>query len=292
EFRRVLFRSARAKLLVVVELDAQAAQARVFSAAALPPEVLVAHFPHSACWQDHLSWDERQSRLLAEQCRLLTVAGYSLVLDRRPQADGIRSLSPELVENALCEALRNRGSFNWTEEDQQLLGRLRLLHKVLDSPWPDVSDEALLLDIERWLSPHLAGLHRLDQIDRLPLARLYAESLDWSLQQKLGQLAPTHLQVPSGSRIALDYSSHEPVLAVKLQEMFGQTDTPTLVDGRVTVLVHRLSPARRPVQITRDLAGFWRSSYFEVRKDLRGRYPKHPWPEDPLQALPTARSKP
>jgi ATP-dependent helicase HrpB len=283
---------ASKKLLVVVELDAQATQARVFSAVALPQEVLVAHFPQSAAWHDHLSWDERQSRLLAEQCRLLKVAGYTLVLDRRPQADGIRSLSPELVENALCEALRNRGCFNWSDEDQQLLGRLRLLHRVLGAPWPDVSDQTLLQDLERWLSPHLAGLHRLDQIDRLPLARLYAESLDWSLQQKLGQLAPTHLQVPSGSRIALDYSTEEPVLAVKLQEMFGQTDTPTLVDGRVTVLVHLLSPARRPVQITRDLAGFWRSSYFEVRKDLRGRYPKHPWPDDPLLALPTARAKP
>lgn len=283
---------ASSSLIIAVELDAQAAQSRVFSALALPPAVLVAHFPDTAVWQDHVSWDERQARLLAEQCRLLQVGDYSLVLERRPQADGIRSLSPALVEQALCEALRARGRFDWSDDDRQLLGRLRLLHATLGSPWPEISDDALLMDIERWLAPHLAGLHRLDQIDRLPLARLFVESLDWSLQQKLGQLAPTHLQVPSGSRIALDYTGDEPVLAVKLQEMFGQTETPSVVDGRVSVLVHLLSPARRPVQITRDLAGFWRSSYFEVRKDLRGRYPKHPWPEDPLQAPPTARAKP
>jgi len=283
---------ASSRLIIVVELDAQAAQARVFSAASLPEQVLVSHFPEAASWQDHLRWDERQAKLVAEQSRLLEVGDYTLVLDSRPQSDGIRSLPPELVQKALCEALRSRGSFAWSEDDLQLLGRLRLLHKILGSPWPDASDEALMLDIERWLAPHLGGLHRLDQVDSLPMAKLYVESLDWSLQQKLGQLAPTHLQVPSGSRIGLDYSGEEPVLAVKLQEMFGQTETPTVVDGRVGVVVHLLSPARRPVQITRDLAGFWRSSYFEVRKDLRGRYPKHPWPEDPLQALPTARAKP
>lgn len=285
-------RLAKSALLLVVELDGQATQARVFSAACLPEPVLVAHFPSAGVWQDRVSWDDSQSRLLAEQCRLFCVGDYRLVLERRPQADGIRSLPPALVEQALCDALRARGSFLWSDDDRQLLGRLKLLHRVLGSLWPAISDEALLMDIERWLAPHLAGLHRLDQIDRLPLARLFVESLDWSLQQKLGQLAPTHIQVPSGSRIALDYSADEPVLAVKLQEMFGQTDTPTVVDGRVSVLVHLLSPARRPVQITRDLAGFWRSSYFEVRKDLRGRYPKHPWPEDPLQAPPTARAKP
>jgi ATP-dependent helicase HrpB len=124
------------------------------------------------------------------------------------------------------------------------------------------------------------------------LANLFLESLDWQLQQALPALAPTHIRVPSGSDIRIDYSGDEPVLAVKLQEMFGQTQTPSVVNGRVPLLIHLLSPARRPVQITRDLAGFWSSSYFEVRKDLRGRYPRHPWPEDPLQAVASARAKP
>ncbi|MCP5330136.1 MAG: ATP-dependent helicase HrpB, partial [Pseudomonadales bacterium] len=110
-------------------------------------------------------------------------------------------------------------------------------------------------------------------------------------QQEAGKLAPTHLKVPSGSRIQIDYSSEEPVLAVKLQELFGQTDTPTILGSRLPLLVHLLSPARRPVQVTRDLAGFWAGSYFEVRKELKGRYPRHPWPDDPLQAEATARAK-
>jgi ATP-dependent helicase HrpB len=172
-----------------------------------------------------------------------------------------------------------------------------LLHKAAGPTacglaWPDVSEPALLTSLEHWLAPHLGGLHRLDQIERLPLAKLFLESLDWQLQQALPALAPTHLRVPSGSDIRIDYSGDEPVLAVKLQEMFGQTHTPTVVNGRVPLLIHLLSPARRPVQITRDLAGFWSSSYFEVRKDLRGRYPRHPWPDDPLQAVASARAKP
>jgi len=149
----------------------------------------------------------------------------------------------------------------------------------------------LLATLEAWLGPHLTGIRRLEQIQRLPLARLLLQSLDWSLQSQIDQLTPTHLKVPSGSSIKLDYSGEEPVLAVKLQELFGQTDTPALINGRVPLLIHLLSPARRPVQVTRDLAGFWSSGYFEVRKDLRGRYPKHPWPDDPLQTPATRFTK-
>jgi len=165
------------------------------------------------------------------------------------------------------------------------------LHRVLGQPWPELPDALLLESLEDWLGPHLDGITRLEQADRLPLGRYLLESLDWSLQQQLAQLAPTHMTVPTGNRIALDYSSTEPVLAVKLQEMFGQQHTPTIVNGKVPVLLHLLSPARRPVQVTRDLANFWASGYFEVRKDLRGRYPRHPWPEDPLVAEATARVK-
>tara|TARA_R110001599_G_scaffold229445_2_gene428659 strand:- start:76 stop:534 length:459 start_codon:yes stop_codon:yes gene_type:complete len=145
--------------------------------------------------------------------------------------------------------------------------------------------------VEQWLAPRLDGINRLEQIDRLPLAQIFMESLDWTLQKSLSKLAPTHLDVPSGSRVRLDYSAEEPILAVKLQELFGQTHTPTVVDGKAPVLLHLLSPARRPVQVTRDLAGFWKGSYFEVRKDLKGRYPRHPWPDDPLNAPASARAK-
>ena len=127
---------------------------------------------------------------------------------------------------------------------------------------------------------------------RIDLEGALTARLGWDRARKLDRLAPTHVAVPSGSRVALDYSGEIPVLAVRVQEMFGLADTPRVAGGRVPVLLHLLSPARRPVQVTRDLAGFWANSYKAVRADLRGRYPKHPWPDDPLKAPPTARAKP
>jgi ATP-dependent helicase HrpB len=199
-------------------------------------------------------------------------------------------LPAEAIRAGLLAGLRQRG-FRWSEEDLQILGRLRLLQRCLGEPWLLVSDAALLESLERWLGPRLDGMSRLDQLDRLALGQVLVESLDWAQQQSLAKLAPTHMDVPSGSRVRLDYSGEEPVLAVKLQELFGQTQTPTIVAGKMPVLLHLLSPARRPVQVTRDLAGFWQGSYFEVRKDLKGRYPRHPWPDDPLNAPASARAK-
>ena len=288
---------ASAEFIIAVELDAHATNGRIFSGAAVRRDTLEQHFPQTRQWQAHAYWDDRLERLVAEQTRLLTLGDYELVLERKSQNNGTAGLPAALVNRALIGALKARGGLPWSDDDQQLLGRLRLLHKAAGPTacglaWPDVSEPALLTSLEHWLAPLLGGLHRLDQIERLPLAKLFLESLDWQLQQALPALAPTHLRVPSGSDIRIDYSGDEPVLAVKLQEMFGQTHTPTVVNGRVPLLIHLLSPARRPVQITRDLAGFWSSSYFEVRKDLRGRYPRHPWPDDPLQAVASARAKP
>ena len=230
-----------------------------------------------------MRWDADAGRLVGEELRGLG----SLVFERRP----LRSLPPQAVRRGLLEALRQRDTLAWSDEDLQLLGRLRLLHRVLGEPWPALTDAGLLETLEVWLGPHLDGITRLEQAQRLPFGRYLLETLDWTLQQQLAALAPTHIAVPSGNRIALDYSGAEPVLAVKLQEMFGQQHTPTIVNGRVPVLLHLLSPARRPVQVTRDLANFWVAGYFEVRKDLRGRYPRHPWPEDPLLAEASARVK-
>jgi ATP-dependent helicase HrpB len=161
-----------------------------------------------------------------------------------------------------------------------------------DRSWPDVSDSALAASMEHWLGPHIVGLRRFDQVQRLDLAEVLRALLDWRRRAAIDELAPTHVSVPSGSRIPIDYGDPAaPVLAVRLQEMFGCTETPTVAGGRVPLTIHLLSPAHRPVQVTRDLAGFWRTTYFDVRKDLRGRYPKHHWPEDPLAAPPTSRSK-
>jgi ATP-dependent helicase HrpB len=158
---------------------------------------------------------------------------------------------------------------------------------------PEVSDAALEAGLAGWLAPHLAGMRRLDEVQRLDLAAVLEAMLDWEQRRELERLAPTHLEVPSGSRIALDYADPAaPVLAVRLQEVFGWSETPRIAEGRVPLTLHLLSPAHRPVQVTRDLASFWREGYFAVRKDLRGRYPRHSWPEDPLGATPTRRARP
>ena len=284
-------RLAKAGLIIVVELDGQAASARVFTAVELPESILAKHYPETTEWQAHTLWDDTAQKMVVEEQRRLQIGTRQLTLARRPSQLSPRDLPDSQLQQALIEALRKRGTLPWSDHDQQLLGRLRLLHKVLGDPWPSVAEQDLLDSLETWLAPHLKGLHRLDQVARLPLAQCLLQSLDWQCQQRIEQLAPTHIKVPSGSAVRIDYSEAEPVLAVKLQEMFGQTETPRIVDGKVALLIHLLSPARRPVQVTRDLAGFWASSYFAVRKDLRGRYPKHPWPEDPLQAQATARTK-
>jgi ATP-dependent helicase HrpB len=184
----------------------------------------------------------------------------------------------------------------WTPELRQWQGRVLLCRRAMPvdlEPWPDVSDGALLDTLEAWLAPSLAGITRATHLPRVDLAGALRSLLGWAGQQRLDELAPTHLTVPSGSRIPVDYlEGPVPGLAVRLQEVFGLSATPRVVAGRVPVLMKLLSPARRPVQVTQDLESFWNTAYHEVRKELKGRYPRHYWPEDPRQAEPTKRVKP
>jgi ATP-dependent helicase HrpB len=172
---------------------------------------------------------------------------------------------------------------------------MALLRDYQRDEWPDWTEPALLASLESWLAPYLIGIKRLSQIEKLPLERYLLNSLTWEAQSEFAQLTPLALEVPSGKQVGLDYlpclSQRPPVLALKLQEAFGWRVTPTVVDGAVAVMIHLLSPARRPLQVTQDLASFWQKGYPEVRKEMRGRYPKHPWPEDPLTALATAHTK-
>ena len=180
----------------------------------------------------------------------------------------------------------------WTKNLLQWRYRIQLMHRVcstdVENPWPDMSNEGLLASLETWLLPHLGKVRRLEDFQQLDLKNILRAFLPWPLPLELERIAPERWVAPSGSNIAIDYTQDPPVLALKLQEMFGCEDTPTISDGRVPLLVHLLSPAGRPLQVTQDLAGFWRGSYQDVRKEMRGRYPKHPWPENPLQAVPTA----
>ena len=233
-----------------------------------------------------IEWDPQQDRLVAEQ---RTQVGQ-LVL-RRASAT---SLDPERKTAALIDWVRRKGMslLPLDEASERLRQRLAFVRRHDPAPhrWPDLSDEALLKSLEEWLMPWLDGINKGSDFARLDMAAILRSRLDWALQQELDRLVPERIQVPSGSHIRIDYSQTPPVLAVKLQEMFGCTDTPVL-GFNAPVTLHLLSPAQRPLQVTQDLAGFWRGSYAEVRKEMKGRYPKHPWPEDPTSAPATARTK-
>ncbi|MEV5629976.1 ATP-dependent helicase HrpB [Micromonospora tulbaghiae] len=202
---------------------------------------------------------------------------------------------PELVAGALLDGLRQEGPglLRWTPEATGLRRRLAFCRQALGDDWPDVSDAALIAGAPAWLGPELARARRRADLGRVDVAAALRRLLDWRQAARLDELAPERLDVPSGSRIRVDYADPAaPVLAVKLQETFGWREAPRIADGRVPVLLHLLSPAGRPVAVTADLASFWRTGYPQVRAELRGRYPRHPWPEDPTTAEPTRRASP
>lgn len=184
-------------------------------------------------------------------------------------------------------------SLPWTPELREWQARvLSLRHWFPDEDWPDLSDAGLAEHLAGWLGPWLDGVTRREHLLRLDLAGALHHLLDYQLRKRLNEWTPTHLLVPSGSRIRLRYSPGEPpVLAVKLQELFGWADTPRIAGGRIPVTLHLLSPAQRPIQVTQDLRGFWERTYAEVKKELKGRYPKHSWPENPWTATPTRRAR-
>jgi ATP-dependent helicase HrpB len=278
---------AAEEFLAVADLDGDKRVARIFLAAPLSRAEIEEDFAASIETGESVAWDSRAAAVLARrQQRLgaLTLKDEPLA---RPPA--------EHVTAAMLDGIRALGiaALPWTREAESLRRRILFLRR-LDAPgdWPDLSDAALLADLDTWLAPYLAGVMRQAQLDRLDLAALLRQRLSWEQQQALERLAPTHVAVPSGSRVPIDYGAGDvPVLAVRLQEMFGAEETPSVAGGRVPLLLHLLSPARRPLQVTRDLAGFWRGSYPAVRGEMRGRYPKHAWPDDPLAAAPTARAK-
>ena len=279
--------------LVVADLGSRQGQReeRIYLAAELEPALFDSVLAEQVSSQDLLEWDEREGVLRAERQRKVG----DLVLS----SEALPGLDAEARTSALLGLLRRKGLalLPWSPDLRQWQARVMLL-RGLDlqsqaaSDWPDVSDAALLATLETWLAPYLGKVTRLSHFGNLDLHAMLQTLLPWPLPQRLDEWAPRSLPVPSGSRIGIDYSEHPPVLAVRLQELFGLAETPRIANGRQQVLLHLLSPARRPVQVTQDLANFWRTTYAEVKKDLKGRYPKHYWPDDPLIAEPTARAKP
>lgn len=273
--------------VAIGDLDAGEREARIFSALPLARADIEDLFGSRIAEERIVAWDGRAEAVVAVKRRRLG----ALVLEEKPAAD----LAPGETSAAMLAGVRAMGlaCLPWSKATIQLRARVNFLRRELGAEWPDMSDDALRADLEAWLGPYLDGRTRRAHLADLDLHDILLARLDWPLRQKLDREAPTHLDVPSGSRIAVDYEQGDiPVLAVRLQEMFGCVDTPTLAGGRVKALLHLLSPARRPVQVTRDLAGFWAGTYKDVKRDLKGQYPKHSWPDDPLTAPPTARAKP
>ncbi|SOD94873.1 ATP-dependent helicase HrpB [Caenispirillum bisanense] len=280
---------AAADWLAVADVDAgKAAQARIWLAAPLSPAEIEEAFGPEIVAGTFVVWDPREEAVAARRQRRFG----ALVLKDEP----LSALPADRTAEAVCEGIRQIGlhALPWSPETDAYRDRLRFLHRVEgpDEGWPDVSDEALLATLDTWLAPFLAGVTRRAHFKRIDLKAALESLLPWEMRRRLEAEAPTHLQVPTGNRHRLDYSGEDPVLPVKLQEMFGARETPRVAGGRVAVVIHLLSPAQRPLAVTRDLPFFWREAYPSVKAEMRGRYPKHPWPDDPLAAAPTARTKP
>jgi ATP-dependent helicase HrpB len=271
---------------VAVELDGRGREGRVFQCVPVTLQEVEELFGRQIRAEEEIAWDDEAGRVRARTVRRLGALVLQEGALARPQAG--------LVAAALSQGVARRGLhvLPWSRETEQLRGRLAYLHVLFPDAWPDVGESALLGSLATWLEPYALGLRSLDDLARLDLGEALSSLVPWELRTELDRLAPTHLEVPSGSRIALDYADPAaPALAVRLQEVFGMVDTPKVGGGRTPLTLRLLSPAMRPVQVTRDLASFWKNAYFEVRKDLRARYPKHAWPEDPLTAEPTRRAK-
>ena len=273
--------------IVASEVGNRGREGRIHHAAPIDPQQIEELFGDRIEGIDEVRWDNEAARVEATRERRLG----ALVLARAP----LEEPDPDRIAQAFLDGVRaaGLGALPWNRATRQLRDRLCFLHRADPESWPDVGDEALTASLADWLAPFLSGMRRLEDLARLDLSQVLWTRVGWHLRPTLDELAPTHLEVPSGSRIPVDYSDPDtPALAVRLQEVFGWTETPRIAGGRVPVTLRLLSPAQRPVQITTDLASFWRRGYFDVKKDLKGRYPKHYWPEDPLTATPTRRTRP
>ncbi len=276
-------------VLAVGAVNGGSGNVRIWQAAPLSQETVAALYQTQFTKNEEVVWDSREQAVAARK----RVSFGAFIIEETPLRNGDASLADRMAQ-AVLSGIRELGMscLPWTEELYQWRLRVELLRAVdKGGDWPDVSEEALLTGLEDWLVPFLQGISRRSQFSKIDLAAALHALLPWRKQRELDAMAPTHMEVPSGSFIRLLYEASAegivPVLAVKLQEMFGMQESPAIAEGKVPVLVHLLSPAGRPLQITRDLKGFWKNGYPAVRAEMRGRYPKHPWPEDPFAALPT-----
>ena len=278
---------AREPFLAVAELTGAAAASRIVLAAPISLDEIEARFAGQIEDREAVTFDAASASLRARRTRRLG----ALVL-----AEQVKPVSPD-AESAklLAEGIAGLGigKLPWSKAQRQLRDRVLFLRRAEGDEWPDLSDAALARTAADWLAPYLADKTALNQIGADDLSAALDALIPWNLRKRLDAEAPTHFTAPTGSRVPIDYEAEQgPTVSIRVQELFGLAQHPTIAGGRVPLVLELLSPAHRPVQVTRDLPGFWRGSYADVKTEMRGRYPKHPWPDDPLSAPATRRATP
>ncbi|MET0607003.1 MAG: ATP-dependent helicase HrpB [Beijerinckiaceae bacterium] len=288
-------RLAREDFLVVADMSGAAARGRILLAAALDARELDEIAGARIAETEEITFDGSARALRARRVRRLD----AIILDEKPEPARAAIESARILSRGAASVGIDR--LSWSKPQQQLRDRVNYLRAALGKQgalekqkhWPDLSSEALSAAAEEWLAPFIIGRTRFDDVTADDLQQAIDALVSYALRRELDAAMPSHYEAPTGSRIAIDYGSEEgPSLAVRVQELFGLDRHPSIADGAVPITLHLLSPAHRPIQITKDLPGFWRGSWAQVRADLRGRYPRHPWPEDPRSAPPTTRAKP
>jgi ATP-dependent helicase HrpB len=278
---------ARAPYIAVAELTGTAAQGRILLAAPIAQEDIEARFADQIETTEEISFDRGAMALRGRRRRTL----HAIKLSEAPMALSASAETARIFAAGLVAAGLDK--LPWSKSLKQWRDRVMFLRKAEGDSWPDLSDAALAADGENWLVPALYDKVSLKELSLGDLSDALIGRLPWELRARLEREAPTHFEAPTGTMLAIDYEAEQgPTIAVRLQELFGLNTHPSIAKGAVPLVLELLSPAQRPVQVTRDLPGFWRGSYAGVRSDLRGRYPRHPWPEDPATALPTRRVKP
>ena len=278
---------ARAPYIAVGELTGTAAQGRILLAASIAQAEIELRFADQIENTEDVSFDRSAMSLRGRRKKTL----HAITLSEAPMALSPSAETARVFAAGLVAAGLDK--MPWSKALQQWRDRVMFLRKAEGESWPDLSDTALAAEAENWLVPALYDKISLKELSAGDLSDAMMGLLPWELRARLEREAPTHFEAPTGTMLAIDYEAEQgPTIAVRLQELFGLNTHPSIAKGKVPLVLELLSPAQRPVQVTRDLPGFWRGSYAAVRSDLRGRYPRHPWPEDPASALPTRRVKP
>jgi ATP-dependent helicase HrpB len=278
---------ARTPYIAVAELTGTAAQGRILLAAPITQDEIERRFADHIETTEEISFDRSALALRARRKRTL----HAITLSEAPMTLSPSAETARVFADGLIALGLDR--LPWSKSLKQWRDRVMFLRKAEDDAWPDLSDDALAARRDDWLVPALYDKTSLKDLSTGDVSDALMTLLPWELRARLEREAPTHFEAPTGTMLAIDYEAEQgPTIAVRLQELFGLNTHPSIAKGAVPLVLELLSPAQRPVQVTRDLPGFWRGSYAGVRSDLRGRYPRHPWPEDPANALPTRRVKP